>query len=361
MGSALTATRRVVLFTEDDPLVLACGRRLAPVEVAYETHGPLAQDRSNAVLVCHALTGDAHAVAPDGWWREHVGPGLAIDTERFHVVTPNLLGGCAGTTGPSSTDPRTGRPYGLDFPPLTVGDLVAVHLRLLDHLGIDRLHAAVGGSLGGMQVLELLLEHPRRLARALLVATTARLTAQNVALSAVARAAILADPAFRAGRPARDPDVGMGVARRLGHVTYLSEQGLEARFGEHRRAAAPDPDARAWLAPRHPVERYLDRQAAAFVARFDPWSYLYLSRLMDDLDPFGAGPRTVSPQVQCTVLSFSSDWRFGPDHARRLAAALRAGGGRVRREVVLDSDHGHDAFLFDVPGYARELADALAA
>ena len=222
---AADGVRTAVLFTEEDPLLLACGRRLAPVEVAYTSVGP--SDADEVVLVCHALTGDAVSAGPNGWWSALIGPGLPVDTGRFRVITPNLLGGCAGTTGPSSIDPATGEPYGLDFPPLTVRDLVAVHRRLLEHLGVGRLHAAVGGSLGGMQVLQWLLEEPGRIARAALICSSARLSAQNLALSAAARYAILGDPAFASGEGA---ELGLSVARRLAHVTYLSQGGMARKF-----------------------------------------------------------------------------------------------------------------------------------
>ncbi|WP_354701671.1 Homoserine O-acetyltransferase [Paraconexibacter sp. AEG42_29] len=363
-GTAAVTTQRVVLFAGDDPLALTCGRVLAPVEVAFTTHGTLAADASNAVFVCHALTGDAHAAAPDGWWRTLVGPGLPVDTDRFFVITPNLLGGCRGTTGPSSVDPATGRPYGLDFPPLTIADLVAVHRRLLRHLGVTRLHAAIGGSLGGMQVLQWLLDRPDEVARAVMIGASARLSAQNVALSAAARGAILADPDFRDGRYLEHgvrPGAGLATARRLAHVTYLSEHGMQRRFAAPAAdPAASTPDARAWLASRLPVEHYLDHQAEEFLGRFDALSYLYLSRVMDDFDPFAqVAPGGPDLSVDATVISFDSDWRFGPEHGARLAAGLRERGTRSVRELVLETDAGHDAFLLDVPGYREAVTAAL--
>ncbi len=363
-GTAAATAQRVVLFAQDDPLALACGRELAPVRVAFETHGTLNADASNAVFVCHALTGDAHAAAPDGWWKTLVGPGLPVDTERFFVITPNLLGGCSGTTGPGSVDPATGAPYGLDFPPLHVRDLVAVHRRLLEHLGVTRLHAAIGGSLGGMQVLQWALDHPGEISRAILVCATARLSAQNVALSAAARGAILSDPDFRDGRyleAGTRPDAGLATARRVAHVTYLSERGMQRRFGagDGMVAAVPAGDARAWLGSRHPVETYLDHQADTFLARFDALSYLYLSRVMDDFDPFAEPGPPLDPALQATVVSFDSDWRFGPEHGAALAAGLRERGAGSVHEIVLPTDAGHDAFLLEVPGYQELVAAAL--
>lgn len=323
--------QRVVLFSEDDPLTLACGRTLAPVEVAYCTYGTLNAERSNAVFVCHALTGDAVASGPGGWWSTMIGPGRPIDTDRLFVICPNLLGGCQGTTGPSS----------LDFPPLAIADLVAVHRRLLSYLGVARLAVAIGGSMGGMQVLQWLIDAPGEIADAVLVCASSRLSAQNVALSHVARRAILDDPV-----------AGMATARRLAHVTYLSERGMAQKFprAEPDGWAAVD-DARRWLAPAYDVESYLEHQAEIFLARFDPFSYLYLTRIMDAFDPFGAGPVALDPSSRALVVSFDSDWRFGTEHSVALAAGLRAGGLTDVREHVVASPWGHDSFLLDVPEY----------
>jgi len=354
------APQRVVLYTEDDPLTLANGRALAPVQVAYETYGELDAERANAVFLCHALTGSAHAAAPDGWWRTLVGPGLAVDTERFFVICPNLLGGCAGTTGPSSTDPATGNAYGLDFPPLAVTDLVAVHRRLLEHLEIETLHAAIGGSLGGMQVLQWLLDAPGQIARAAIVAASSRLSAQNLAFSAATRHAILSDPAFHSGAYAHystRPSRGLSTARRVGHITYLAEDSMDARFA---RPAEPDPappaDAREWLSSRYPVETYLDHQAETFLARFDALSYLWLSRVMDGFDPFAAPQTRVDPATRALVLSFSSDWRFGVAHSRRIAEGLRRRGAEHVAEIEIESALGHDSFLLEAPGYQDAIA-----
>jgi homoserine O-acetyltransferase len=364
LDEADTATsQRVVLFDEDDPLVLTCGRELAPVDVQFETYGRLDADRSNAVFVCHALTGDAQSAAPEGWWRTVVGPGLPIDTDRFFVISPNLLAGCRGTTGPSSIDPRTGEPYGLDFPPITMRDLVAVHRRLMAHLGIERLHAAAGGSLGGMQVLQWMLDAPEEVGRGAMICASSRLTPQNVALSAAARFAILSDPGFADGRYASNgsrPDAGLATARRLAHVTYLSERGMARKFErEDEPEERPPADARDWLASRYPVETYLDYQAEIFLSRFDALTYLYLSRVMDSFDPF-ATVHSVDPGLRALVLSFSSDWRFGPDHGARIARELRARGAAHVEDEVIETDAGHDAFLLRVPGYQERLAAFLA-
>jgi homoserine O-acetyltransferase len=340
-SAAGAAVQRVVLFEEDDPLALACGRTLAPVEVAYATYGTLNADASNAVFVCHALTGDANASGPGGWWSTMVGPGRPIDTDKFFVICPNLLGGCQGTTGPRS----------LDFPPLAITDLVAVHRRLLSFLGIERLAVAIGGSMGGMQVLQWLIDAPGEIERAVLVCASARLSAQNIALSHVARRAILDDPV-----------AGMATARRLAHVTYLSERGMAQKFAraEPDGWAAVD-DARTWLAPAYDVESYLEHQAAIFLERFDPFSYLYLTRIMDAFDPFGGSePVVLDPRTRALVVSFDSDWRFGTEHAVVVAAGLRAGGLTDVAEHVVASPWGHDSFLLDVPEYL-ELVRAFVA
>ena len=333
-AASATAVQRVVLYHEDDPLALACGRALERVEVAYCTYGTLNAERSNAVFVCHALTGDAVASGPGGWWSTMIGPGRPIDTDAFFVICPNLLGGCQGTTGPRS----------LDFPPLAIADLVAVHRRLLSFLGIERLAVAIGGSMGGMQVLQWLIDAPGEVERAVLVCASARLSAQNIALSHVARRAILDDPV-----------AGMATARRLAHVTYLSERGMAEKFtrAEPQGWAAVD-SAAVWLAPTYDVETYLEHQAEVFLHRFDPWSYLYLTRVMDAFDPF-ASAVSLDPRTSALVLSFDSDWRFGTEHSEALAAGLRSGGLTDVREHVVASPWGHDSFLLDVPEYLEHV------
>jgi homoserine O-acetyltransferase len=306
-------------------LTLESGAVIAPLEIAYARYG---DPSLPVVYVCHALTGDAEAAV---WWDTLIGPGKPIDTERFHVVCSNLLGGCKGTTGPSSINPATGEPYGLDFPLLTIRDLAEVHRALLGALGIASVHAAIGGSLGGMQILQWALDHPSEIERAILVCATARLTAQNIAFSKVARQAILEHDA-------------MDVARMMAHITYLSEEGMERKFSRARRSAIP-----MTLRSDYEVEHYLDHQAEIFLARFDPLTYLYMSRVMDYFDPFAESyPR--APDTRFLVISFSSDWRFGTAHSESIEAELRARGVWVRREEVA-SPWGHDSFLMDVPEY----------
>lgn len=395
-GLGAVRTASVVLFTEDDPLVLDNGVRLAPVEVAYETYGTLNAAGTNAVVVCHALTGDAHAAGhhgdPErrGWWDVLIGPGRAIDTDDRFVVCANLLGGCRGTTGPSSTDPATGEAYGLDFPAFTVADLVRVQRALVRSLGVTRLAAAVGGSLGGMQVLEWVLQAPEEVQRAVVVCSSARLSAQNIALSTAAREGILRDPDFLDGRytgTGRFPRAGLAAARMLGHVTYVSEEALTAKFDRRRRLDAEGPDlagsavgARSggagedaaidpssgarplprdgheWFRPDFEIEHYLHHQAATFLERFGALSYLYLTKVMDGFVPFeqpDAEERLARVRASGTrflVVSFTSDWRFGPEHSDHLATGLTDAGVPVERRNV-HSPWGHDSFLLPVPEY----------
>ncbi len=353
------AQQRVVLASADDPLLLEHGGGLEHVEVAYETFGRLSPERDNAVFVCHALTGDSHVTGEDGWWSSLVGPGRAVDTDRYFVICPNLLGGCSGTTGPSSVDPTTGKSWGMTFPILAMSDLVAAHRRLLAHLGIARLHGAIGGSLGGMQLLQWAVEDPEVIARAVVIAASARLSAQNIAFSTVARDAILRDPDFQGGAyvgTGRSPESGLAVARRLAHLTYVSEESLETKFGRDRVQDG---------SPRHgtdfQVESYLDHQGSQFVARFDALTYLYLSRLMDYFDLFddpGAAARAGSGGTAFLEVSFDSDWRFPTAHSRRIHESL-IGGGADSRHVEIASPWGHDSFLLSPAGYHEQVADFL--
>jgi homoserine O-acetyltransferase len=359
-------TQRVVLFTEDDPLVLESGETLAPVEVAYETYGTLAPGGSNAVFVCHALTGDAHAAGhhgdPErpGWWDTLIGPGKPLDTNHLFVICPNLLGGCGGTTGPSSTDPATGKPYGLRFPHFTVADLVTMHRRLLAHLGIGRLHGVIGGSLGGMQVLQWAMDYPGEIDNGILVCASARLSAQNIAFSAVARASIINDEHFAGGDyhdSGETPRVGLSVARMMAHITYVSEESLRHKFGRERIGESPTFDI------DFQVESYLEHQGQSFLERFDANSYLYLTRVMDYFDPFAdeeaAVARLRHVDTRFLVVSFDTDWRFPTAHSAEIARLLRRAGCAVAQEEVV-SPWGHDSFLLDVPRYHKLVAAQLA-
>jgi len=361
-------TQRAVLFTSDDPLRLLGGQQLNEVEVAYETYGSLSPARDNAVFICHALTGDAHAAGwhegdrRPGWWDNLIGSGKAVDTDRFFVICANLLGGCSGTTGPQSVDPATGASYGLDFPLIQIADLVAVHRRLVQHLGIERLYAAVGGSLGGMQVLQWVLDDPGQIERAVLIAATSQLTAENMAFSTVAREAIMNDPDFHGGRYADYgtlPRRGLKVARMMAHITYVSAESLEEKFGRTRGTTGGD----TAMTPDFAVEEYLQHQGDSFLDRFDALSYLYLSRLLDYFDPF-ADPDalarlTTAAQTRWLLLSFSSDWRFSTPHSERIYEHLVKTGRDVDFEEIA-SPFGHDSFLLEPPGYHERIGSFLA-
>lgn len=361
-----------------EPLALDCGRQLHPVRIAYETYGTLAPERDNVVLVCHALSGDAHAAgfariptgesARDGfgaeerdagrgrglgWWDGMIGPGKAFDTRRFFVVSTNLLGGCRGTTGPSATNPATGRPYGSDFPVITVPDMVRAQRAFLDELGITRLAAVAGGSLGGMLALQWAVRYPDRVEAIVPIASTHALHPQGVAWNAIARNAIAADPDWQDGHyygTGRAPTAGMGVARMVGHITYLSAQSLGDRFGRRLQNAG---DIRYRLTePEFEVESYLRHQAATFVKRFDANTYLYTSRALSYFDlarQYGGGRLTEAArriQARTLLIAFSSDWLYPPSDSEALAAALRAAGRQVELHVI-DAPYGHDCFLLE--------------
>ena len=370
-GVGIVETKRAVVFSGDRPLVLASGATLPEVEVAYETYGELNADRSNAVFICHALSGDAHAAGlhqgddPNrpGWWDNIVGPGRPLDTDRFFVICANVLGGCKGTTGPSSTDPATGKPYGLRFPLVQVRDLVETHRGLLRELGIERLLAAVGGSLGGMQALQWAIDHPTEVDGAAIIAASARLSAQNIAFSAVAREAIMRDPDFAGGdyyENDRRPDPGLALARMIGHITYLSEESMREKFG---RRLQDSEVPRYGFDVDFQVESYLHYQGQSFVERFDANTYLYMGRTMDYFDPF-EDPVYVQNQISqgetsFLVISFDSDWRFSTEHARVMASELRGSGAPVTFQEI-SSPHGHDSFLFDTPSeYHRTVSSYL--
>lgn len=338
------------LFTPAEPLALAGGGQLSEARVAYETYGTLNADASNAIYICHALTGDAHAAgfhadaAKPGWWDNLIGPGKPVDTDQWFVVCSNLLGGCQGTTGPSSLDPATGTPYGLDFPLLAMSDFVTVHRALASHLGVRRWAALVGGSLGGMQVLEWALSYPDEVANAIVIAASSRLTAQNIAFSAVGRQSIMRDPGFADGA-----DTGLAIARMMAHITYLSETAFSEKFGRQSQHDQPNHGFGIDFA----VESYLSHQGDSFLSRFDALSYLYLTRVMDYFDPF-ARPEALTGiaehRPRFLVMSFDTDWRFSTEHSRRIVRHLEQARVPVSfREI--SSVWGHDSFLLAIPDY----------
>jgi homoserine O-acetyltransferase/O-succinyltransferase len=362
-----------IAFGPDRPLALDAGRALAPWTVAYMTYGTLNAKRSNAVLVCHALTGDqfvagAHPVTgKPGWWPLMVGPGKPIDTDRFFVICANVVGGCMGTSGPSDIDPATGKPYGLSFPLITVKDTVRAQAMLLDALGIERLLCVTGGSMGGMQALQWAALYPDRVASCMPIATGARHSAQNIAFHEVGRQAIMADPDWRGGayqeagiRPAK----GLAVARMAAHITYLSEAALQRKFGRNLQDRAEISFA---FTPDFQVESYLHHQGTSFVDRFDANSYLYITRAMDYFDLAADHGGMLAEAFRGTrsrfcLVSFTSDWLFPTAENKRIAHALNAAGATVSF-VEIASDRGHDAFLLDEPelfAAARGFLDSVA-
>ena len=354
---ALVERQQVTLFEPDKPLSLACGQSLGPITVAYETHGHLNHRRDNAILILHALSGDAHVAGrhtpndpKPGWWDIMVGPGKPFDTDRYFVICSNCLGGCMGTTGPSSTNPRTGEPYGLTFPAVSISDMVELQRALVDHLGIDQLLAVVGGSMGGMQVLDWAIRYPDRLAAALPIATTARLSAQGIAFDAVGRNAILRDENFQAGQYyhlEKFPAAGLAVARMVGHITYLSEEAMHAKFGRRLQSGHR---YRYDFASEFSVETYLDHQGSVFVDRFDANTYLYFSKAMDYFDlPLQYGSLTEAMRrTSCRflVVSFASDWLFPPRQSREIVDALLAADKDVTY-CNINCPYGHDSFLLE--------------
>jgi homoserine O-acetyltransferase len=353
-SAGLVRTQSFTFAAPPDELELECGQKLGPVTLAYETYGRLNEARDNAVLILHALSGDAHVAgwhSPDdrkpGWWDICVGPGKAFDTRRYFVIGSNIIGGCKGSTGPSSADPATGRPWGLRFPVVTIGDMVEAERRLLDHLGIRRLLSMAGGSMGGFQVLEWVVRYPDRVASAIAIATAARLSAQGIAFNEVGRQAIMADPNWRGGdyygRAA--PRAGLAIARMIGHITYLSDEQMHAKFGRRLQ----DRDAFGYdFKTEFQVESYLKYQGDSFVRRFDANSYLYITKAMDYFDlpaRYGSPAQALGRvRAEMLVLSFTSDWLFPTYQSKEIVRALKASGVPTTF-LEVPSAYGHDAFL----------------
>ncbi len=352
-------------FPADKPLKLDSGESLSPLTIAWKTFGTLNADRSNAFLICHALTGDQFAAGTHpvtgkpGWWSTMVGPGLPIDTNRFFVICANVVGGCMGSSGPLSTNPATSAQYGLNFPVITIRDMVRAQAMLLDHLGIETLFCVAGGSMGGMQVLQWAASYPDRVFSALPIATAARHSAQNIAFHEVGRQAIMADPDWAAGDYAAkgtNPRKGLAVARMAAHITYLSEAALHRKFGRNlqdRAALSYKFDA------DFQVESYLRHQGLTFVDRFDANSYLYITRAMDYFDlaaDYGGvlAQAFKGAKARFCVASFTSDWLFPTVEGKKIVHALNAAGANVSF-VEFDTDKGHDAFLLDVPEMFQTL------
>jgi homoserine O-acetyltransferase len=363
--------------TFDDGIMLECGTALRRHSVAFRTYGTLNADRSNAVLVCHALTGDQYLAEPHGitgkpgWWTAVVGPGRPVDTDRFFVICPNVLGGCMGSTGPLSPRDDTGdapaTPWGTDFPPVTIRDMVRAQKQLVDHLGIKRLFAVIGGSMGGMQVLQWAALYPDAVFAALPIATASYHSAQNIAFHEVGRQAIFADPDWQGGqywRTGRIPARGLAVARMCAHITYLSEEALTRKFGRRLQNAPKDPsEAISLFGEMFEVESYLRHQGSTFTQRFDANSYLTITRAMDYFDLAADCGGDLAAAFKGTgtrflLASFTSDWLFPTTQSRAIARALNRAGANVSF-VEFPTDKGHDAFLLDEPDFHRTLAGFL--
>ena len=358
-----------VELARDEPMRLDSGESIGPFTAAYTTCGELNAHKSNAVLVCHALTGDQYVLENNpvtdkpGWWELMVGPGKPLDTDRYFVICINVLGGCMGSTGPRDINPETGEPWGLDFPVITIGDMVRAQALLLDHLGIGQLFCVIGGSMGAMQVLEWASRYPDRVFSAVPIAGAARHSAQNIAFHEVGRQAIMADPDWRKGnylREGANPKGGLSVARMAAHITYLSETALHRKFG--RRLQARDAISFGFDADFQ-VESYLRHQGSTFVERFDANSYLYITRAMDYFDLAAEHDGVLAAAFEDTpvrfcVISFNSDWLFPTEESREVVRALNAVAANVSF-VEIDTDKGHDAFLLEEPEFYATVSGFL--
>lgn len=361
--------RQYFTFAKDEPMPLDSGETLGPITLAYETYGRLNEECSNAILILHALSGHAHAAgyhSPEdqspGWWDDCIGPGKAFDTDKYFVICSNVPGGCQGSTGPGSINPRTGKPYGLSFPVVTIGDMVRAQCHLIDHLGIQKLLAVVGGSMGGMQVLQWVVSHPERVRAALPLATTARHSPLLIAFSEVGRQAIYADPNWSKGEyyDGLRPNAGLALARMIGHITYLSEESMHHKFGrrlEARERYGYD------FETEFAVERYLRYKGSKFTERFDANTYLYVTKAMDYFDLANSHDSLAqafvhSAHIMYLVVSFTSDWLYPPYHSKELVSALMAVGADVTY-CNLQSKWGHDAFLLEVETMTGLISDFL--
>ncbi|HEY7772401.1 MAG TPA: homoserine O-acetyltransferase [Marinagarivorans sp.] len=345
-----------------EPFTLACGHILPEYDLMIETYGTLNADKSNAVLICHALSGNQHAAGfyegdeKPGWWDAYIGPGKAIDTTVFYVVAVNNIGGCHGSTGPTSINPNTGKPWGSDFPPLRVRDWVHTQAKLADHLGIQQWAAVVGGSLGGMQAMRWALEYPERLRHCVVIASAMQLTAQNIAFNQTAREAIMSDPEFKGGHYLSHntlPESGLSVARMIGHITYLSDNGMGEKFGRELRSGSFEQGSD--IPVEFQIESYLRYQGSKFSKAFDANTYILMTRALDYFDlarEYHGDPVEAFKHAQCdfAVMAFDSDWRFAPERSREIATALLHADKNVFYAEI-ESPYGHDAFL--VPNQPR--------
>lgn len=355
----------ICILAEDKSLKLECGKEISSFPIAYQTYGKLNEDKSNAILVCHGLTGDQYlaevhpVTGKPGWWGNIVGPGKELDTDKYFIICPNVIGGCLGSYGPKSINPETGEPFNLDFPIITIGDMSNVIKLLIDSLGIEKLFCAIGGSMGGMVSLDYAAKYSSSVHSAVVIAAACRHTAQNIAFHEIGRQSIMADPAWNNGKYIQEktyPAKGLAVARMTAHVTYLSDSALQRKFGR----GLQDRDAVTYgFDADFQVESYLRYQGMTFVERFDPNSYLYITRALDYFDMISANDGVLSKAFEGTttrfcVMSFSSDWLFPTEESRLIVHALSAVGAKVSF-VEIESDKGHDAFLLDEPEFIKTL------
>jgi homoserine O-acetyltransferase/O-succinyltransferase len=346
---------QVVYVAKDAPMMLDCGAEISDFPIAFQTYGTLNEDRSNAIVICHALTGDQYVASEhpvtgkDGWWSNMVGEGKPIDTSRFYVICSNVIGSCMGSFGPKSTNPATGKPYGLDFPVVTIHDMVRAQVLLLDALGVDTLHAVIGGSMGGMQALVWAAHYPNRLHKVMVIASAAKHSAQNIAFHEIGRQAIMADPEWFGGRYLEKlhfPEKGLAVARMTAHVTYLSEEVLGTKFGRNLQNKA---QVEYGFNADFQIESYLRYQGKSFVERFDPNAYLYITRAMDYFDLAACAEGNLAKlfagtDVKFCFISFTSDWLYATEESRAIVRALNGVAADVSFSE-LKTDKGHDAFL----------------
>jgi homoserine O-acetyltransferase len=353
-GVGVVRTQYFVFAESPHELRLASGKKLGPITLAYETYGTLNADKSNAILVCHALSGDAHAAGfhegskEPGWWNDMIGPGRALDTEKYFVICSNTIGGCKGSTGPSSVNPATGRPYGLGFPIITIEDMVRAEKRLVDHIGIKKLLCVIGGSMGGMQVLQWVASYPECVQSAIPIATALKHSPQQIAFSEVGRQAVMADPAWNKGDYYGKPETpknGLAVARMVGHITYMSDESMEEKFSRRLK----DKDYSFDFTADFEVEGYLRYRGDNFVKRFDANSYLYITKAMDycDLSNNRLIPKDKKANIRFLVIAFKSDWLYPAYQSQEIVRQLKIA-GQDATYCEVRSTYGHDAFLLEV-------------
>ncbi len=365
----LVETEYFTFGSDGDGLELSCGRTLSPVTIAYETYGELNSDRSNAVLILHALSGNAHAAGYNsnddkypGWWDNYIGPGKAFDTEKYFIICSNVVGGCSGSTGPASENPETKEPYGMDFPMVTIQDMVNGQYRLVKHFGIDKLLAVAGGSMGGMQAIQWSVSYPDMVNSCIALATSASLSAQGIAFNEVGRQAIYNDLKWKRGNYYKDgiPGAGLSLARMIGHITYMSEKHMHEKFGRNIRT--PE-NTEGIDNSEFTVESYLHHQGTKFVGRFDANAYIYITKAIDYFDlkeDYGGSLVSAFENVKANflVISFTTDWLYPTDNAKEIVRALRVNGKNVNYTDI-DTDNGHDAFLLPNPLLERNIKNFL--